>query len=166
MTPAGKEDPKPPRHYHVRRTDRCLWESFCRFWAIYPLKKGKKAAWAKWRSLKPDSALVDEIIAAVGLARFSKQWQEGFIPNPATYIHQARWEDGSDAPGGLPDPAAAPHKEVEPVPCTRYLAMRRALEKKYPAYHDHQPRIVKWIEETPEDERYLPAEWDEYEGKV
>lgn len=37
-----------------------------------------------------------------GIARWcgSRKWQEGFIPNPATWLNQRRWED--DPPGPSP----------------------------------------------------------------
>jgi hypothetical protein len=66
------------------------------FWAMYPRKVGKPAALTKWNSAKGD-ANVDAI--KKDLARrviHDEQWtRDGgrFIPNPATYLHQRRWED-------------------------------------------------------------------------
>jgi hypothetical protein len=33
------------------------------------------------------------MLAAVGMAMRSEQWQRGIIPNPATWINQGRWDD-------------------------------------------------------------------------
>ena len=69
---------------------------FAEFWQAYPKKVGKKAALASWKRLRPDAALFDNIMQAVTAAKHSEQWnREGgrFIPNPATWINQGRWED-------------------------------------------------------------------------
>lgn len=69
---------------------------FAEFWKQYPKKVGKKAAQTAWKRLKPDAALFDRIIQAVCSAKTSEQWtREGgrYIPNPATWINQGRWDD-------------------------------------------------------------------------
>ena len=63
---------------------------------MYPRKVGKELAKKTWKKLKPDAELFGEIIAAVGRAKTSGQWQRDggrFIPNPATWLNQGRWED-------------------------------------------------------------------------
>jgi hypothetical protein len=65
---------------------------FERFWEIYPKKVNKKGCEAKWKSLKLDSK-IDLIIDKLKKQCLSKQWIEGFIPNPLTYLNQERWED-------------------------------------------------------------------------
>lgn len=69
---------------------------FEEFWSAYPRKVGKKAAEVTWKKIRPDSELHDRIIAAVNSAKKTDQWQrEGgrFIPNPATWLNQGRWDD-------------------------------------------------------------------------
>lgn len=71
-------------------------ERFARFWEAYPKKVGKKDALKKWNQLKPDAELFLHIMRAVTRAKKSKEWtREGgrFIPNPATWINQGRWDD-------------------------------------------------------------------------
>lgn len=71
-------------------------EMFLRFWEIYPKKAGKKAALASWKRLRPDASLFAQIIETVSKAKKSEQWQrEGgrYVPNPATWINQGRWDD-------------------------------------------------------------------------
>lgn len=66
------------------------------FWKTYPNKVGKKAAFASWKRIKPDAALFDKIMAAVEAAKGSRQWRREngqFIPNPATWLNQGRWDD-------------------------------------------------------------------------
>jgi len=66
---------------------------FDAFWDVYPKKVGKKAARAKWKSRKLDR-MADRIIADVkARSARHRQWLEGFVPNPTTYINQDRWED-------------------------------------------------------------------------
>lgn len=63
------------------------------FWAAYPNRKGKGAAFRAWDRVKQHQAL---ILRALPHHRDSEQWQrEGgrFIPHPATWLNQRRWED-------------------------------------------------------------------------
>ena len=72
-------------------------DGFDRFWAVYPKKIGKGAARAAWRKAAPANGLAERIVAAVERQRHEPQWlrDDGrFIPNPATWINQTRWEDG------------------------------------------------------------------------
>ena len=69
---------------------------FSEFWKLYPKKVGKKAALNAWKKIKPDADLFSRIMAAVDVAKATDQWQrEGgrFIPNPATWLNQGRWDD-------------------------------------------------------------------------
>lgn len=72
---------------------------FDEFWSIYPRKVGKKAALNSWKKLKPDAELFERIIQAVATAKASDQWIRGngrFIPHPATWLNQGRWDDELD----------------------------------------------------------------------
>lgn len=69
---------------------------FAEFWSLYPKKVGKKAALGAWKRIKMDTALFNKIMAAVEAAKGSRQWQRDngqYIPNPATYLNQGRWDD-------------------------------------------------------------------------
>lgn len=91
-------------------------QRFINFWSLYPKKVGKKAAEAAWKRLKPDAELHDRIMTAIGRARVTEQWtREGgrYIPNPATWLNQGRWDDeyGTPTPSEYDRPqrqAAAP----------------------------------------------------------
>lgn len=68
---------------------------FAEFWEIYPRKVGKKAALKAY-----DGALADidgddpEEAIIAGLRRALPGWSSGkFIPNPATWLNQGRWDD-------------------------------------------------------------------------
>jgi hypothetical protein len=69
---------------------------FERFWNAYPRKTGKGAARKVWSRLKPGTELVDRMLVSVAAQKRSAQWLEGngkFIPHPATWLNQERWED-------------------------------------------------------------------------
>jgi len=75
----------------IRHTSPC--GEFARFWEAYPSKVGKGAAEKAFAKIKPSPDLVAQMLDAVGWQAKTKQWQEGFIPNPATWLNQRRWED-------------------------------------------------------------------------
>ena len=68
---------------------------FDRFWASYPKKVGKQAAlkaFDRARKIAP----VDTMLAALARQRESDQWKRDngrYIPNPATWLNQGRWDD-------------------------------------------------------------------------
>ena len=69
-------------------------ERFDRFWKAYPVKAGKGEARKAWLKLKPSEELTDTMIKAVERARREDdRWLNGYIPNPATWLNQARWDD-------------------------------------------------------------------------
>ena len=66
---------------------------FAEFWLSYPKKVGKAEAERKWKNLKPDAGAV---LSAVKRQSASEQWRRDggqFVPYPATWLHQRRWED-------------------------------------------------------------------------
>lgn len=78
-------------------------EGFAEFWKAYPRRVGKDAAWKAWQKRKPDAALMDKIRQALDWQRVQDNWlRDGgrFIPHPATWLNQARWED---------EPPTTPH---------------------------------------------------------
>lgn len=68
---------------------------FARFWDDYPKKVGKPAALRAFRAAKINGAL-DRVLEALRTHRESVQWTSDngrYIPNPATWLNQRRWED-------------------------------------------------------------------------
>lgn len=68
------------------------------FWAAYPKKVGKTAARKAFEKIP--KAAWDSLVPAVEAQKASKQWQKDdgqFIPNPATWLNQGRWEDQVEA---------------------------------------------------------------------
>ena len=56
---------------------------------MYPLKRGKKAAWAKWQRMTAE----EESKALAALPTFDFGDDPKFIPHPATWLNQGRWDD-------------------------------------------------------------------------
>ena len=66
------------------------------FWKVYPKKVGKLAAMKAWFKIRPSKELCEKIVEAVAQQISSEQWiREGgrFIPHPATWLNQGRWDD-------------------------------------------------------------------------
>lgn len=66
---------------------------FLAFYKAYPNKTGKAPAFRAWEKERPDIAVV---LTALSLHVKSEQWKKEngkYIPNPATWINQRRWED-------------------------------------------------------------------------
>ncbi len=60
-----------------------------------------------------DEATLSTILAALERDKRSDQWQRDggqYIPYPATWLHDRRWED---ADSGSAAPPSAPEREVE-----------------------------------------------------
>ena len=65
------------------------------FWQAYPKKVGKKAALKAWRCAK-DRPELDALLAKIAQLKETDQWKKDggqFIPNPATFLNQGRWDD-------------------------------------------------------------------------
>lgn len=86
-------------------TTRACTRGFDRFWAAYPRKVGKGAAERSFERIRPDVALLDRMLRAIEVQRQSDTWLRGYIPNPATWLNQRRWED---EPDGVAAPAQRP----------------------------------------------------------
>lgn len=85
-------DIKPDIKHKV--SNETLLERFERFWKVYPVKSGKGDARKRWLKLKPSEELTKSMIKAVEIQQHEdRRWLEGYIPNPATWLNQERWED-------------------------------------------------------------------------
>jgi hypothetical protein len=79
---------------------------FDEFWAMYPVKKGRSDAEAKWKARGLD-AIADRIISDVKARKQrDRQWLDGYAPHGSTYVNGCGWEDEIEegrpnAKGGL-----------------------------------------------------------------
>lgn len=66
------------------------------FYQAYPKHKAKGAALKAWKNIKGEMPPIDSILKAIEDQKRSEDWQKDngqFIPYPATWINQRRWED-------------------------------------------------------------------------
>lgn len=69
---------------------------FAAFWSAYPKKVGKQDALRAFARLKVSEDQLAAMLAAIEQQRASPQWAKDggqYIPNPATWLRQGRWED-------------------------------------------------------------------------
>lgn len=69
---------------------------FERFWKAYPKKVGKGAALKAFEKAKVNADLIVVIEKSIEQQKKTDQWKKEngqFIPNPATWLNQQRWED-------------------------------------------------------------------------
>lgn len=105
------------------RASDAYTQDFETFWAHYPKKTAKKAAFTEWRKAE-DKPPADEIVAAVrrqkrhkaalqAANQFCPEW-----PDPERYIRKRRWEDEIDAPASAGGGTWVPREYVPdgPVP--------------------------------------------------
>lgn len=77
--------------------------NFDRFWSVYPKKINKEAARKAWLKIKDSDSLVETMIQSLEKAKASRDWQKEqgkFIPHPATWLNNKRWEDEIDGSYG------------------------------------------------------------------
>ncbi len=101
----------PAKAPEKKKQSEVMEERFERFWKEYPKKVGKRDARKSFLKINPSDALLGRMITAVVAASATFQWQKDngqFIPNPATWLNQQRWEDEVRPDMGKPDPKQAP----------------------------------------------------------
>jgi len=85
-TPSPSPPPKPNKYT----------PEFSFFWDSYPKKIGKLSAYKSWLKIKPNRELFQKILKAIKEQTTCDQWCKDngqFIPNPATWLNQGRWDD-------------------------------------------------------------------------
>jgi hypothetical protein len=95
-------DPDP----YPYKTQRKTW--FTSFWKIYPKKRGKGAAEKSFAKAVTSQLIYEAVMAGLTKHIDCADWEKDggqYIPNPATWLNQRRWEDepeqvrGSRKPG-------------------------------------------------------------------
>lgn len=74
---------------------------FEEFWKAYPKKKAKQDAQKAWKKLKPGAELVEKMIVAIKEQIKTPDWNREngrFIPLPASWLNQNRWDDQTEVP--------------------------------------------------------------------
>ena len=87
-----------------KNMDQKTSKLFSRFWEAYPRHEAKEAAREAFTKLGVDEGLLETMITAIGKWKKTNQWKdEGgrYIPNPANWLRQRRWEDEVPKPAKL-----------------------------------------------------------------
>lgn len=105
--PAGAEGKVREGKVREGKNNNVRDDGFDAFWSSYPRRVNKVGAKRSWTRINPDPKLQGTILLALDAHKRSEQWtkDEGrFIPHPATWLNQKRWEDDLKpaklAPGG------------------------------------------------------------------
>ncbi|MFZ0634324.1 MAG: hypothetical protein WA755_20260 [Candidatus Acidiferrales bacterium] len=95
---------------------------FALFWESYPRKVGKPAARRAWLSAVKADDRWPEIMPGLEKWKACVQWLDPqFVPHPATFLNQKRWEDEPPKAGSNGEPAwkarerERDHKDAEAV---------------------------------------------------
>src|SRR6185436_10730899 len=68
---------------------------FIEFWALYPRRVNKQAAWRAWLKIA-DRPSLDMLIESLDWQREQPGWREDggkWIPYPSSWLNGRRWED-------------------------------------------------------------------------
>ena len=71
-------------------------DNFLKFYTAYPRKTAKASAWKVWKKQNGNIPPVDDLILKINEQMKTENWtkDEGkYIPHPATWLNQKRWED-------------------------------------------------------------------------
>ena len=80
------EKPKKPQEKYP--------EAFETFWQSYPKGHGNKArSYEQWKRIKPDAALLAEILAGLDCWKQSERWENGYIKAAEIWLRDAWWRD-------------------------------------------------------------------------
>lgn len=95
ITPVKHAGITKPYHATSTSTSSLSESEFEQFWNQYPRRIGKKAAHKAWTAAK-DRPPLPRIVSALTTAKQSPDWTKDngkFIPHPATWLNQGRWDD-------------------------------------------------------------------------
>ena len=90
-------------------------DDFAAFWKHYPKKVAKPQAIKAWNKVKPTGQTIADLMAGLERQKSSSDWlKDGgqFIPHPATWLNQRRWED--EPAGNATGQSAAPNRQPQP----------------------------------------------------
>jgi uncharacterized protein YdaU (DUF1376 family) len=76
--------------------DKPADELFDAFWKAYPKKQGKDLVKASFAKRKVNKELLQQMLLAIDKQKSTDQWKKDggqFIPAPATWLNQGRWQD-------------------------------------------------------------------------
>jgi len=94
----GLLEPTATQPLMVKPDNTAQLQAFSRFWDEYPRKVGKAEARRVWMSIAKNNTsawMLEKVVYALRHQRRTlwKDVEPRFIPHPATWLNQRRWED-------------------------------------------------------------------------
>ena len=129
-------------------------DDFEKFWAAYPRKTNKGAAWKAWQKLRKEKVLpdVDTLRECLSWRKIADDWERDggkYIPHPATWLNAHGWED--DACKEPPDDPRNDPREDEAYQIAQSMGGWNPLPEEYQnqsAYWKRMVRINAALEEA------------------
>lgn len=84
------------KKYKEKKDKEIINELFVQFWTAYPRHEAKANALRAFEKLAPDPELLAKMLSAIEKQKKTAQWKENggqYIPHPATWLNQHRWDD-------------------------------------------------------------------------
>lgn len=91
---------------HRQREEPWNESAWTRFWAAYPKKVAEQPAIKAWNTLKPSDELARLMLQRLECQKRTPQWRKDsgmYVPNPAKWLTERRWEDEEPSPGDTED---------------------------------------------------------------
>ena len=134
------------------RTPKIAWDDFSDFYKLYPNKKGKENARVMWTRLTEK----ERELAHSGLIRYIAYWKQKeiekqFLPHPATWLHQKRWEDDLSDNVILSKPIENLQKEMEEE--KKHLAEKERIDR---MIYNLRQDPIKWKEAYDKAKSQIP----------
>jgi hypothetical protein len=107
---------------------------FEKFWTVFPRRKGKGEALAAFKRAVARKGVDPEAILA-GAERYANDPnlpEPAFIPHPATWLNQSRWDDDPEAPraiGGPPPKPSPTQRAMNTLGLASRLQQRLEIEE-------------------------------------
>ena len=104
-TTNDNQNDKPPTSYrqatdnkqtHKHKSTKEYTSDFLQFYDAYPKHIGREPAWKAWQKLNGSRPNLSTLITKINEMKKSEDWTKDngkFIPHPATWLNQKRWED-------------------------------------------------------------------------
>ena len=104
-TTNDNQNDKPPTSYrqatdnkqtHKHKSTKEYTSDFLQFYNAYPKRIGREPAWKAWQKLNGTRPDLSALIAKIDEMKKTEGWIKDngqFIPHPATWLNQKRWED-------------------------------------------------------------------------
>jgi len=89
-------------------------DKFSQFWTAYPKKRSKGDAEKAWKTIKPDNALLAQMLKTIEDAKKSAAWKKDggqWIPYPGTWLRAKGWADEVEV--GIEEPKSKATYDID-----------------------------------------------------